>query len=317
MGGTQVLIFGTDDEYEKLAPLYEEAEKKGVVEITAYGVIDGESVSFYRKYGKDGGIDPVSVDEFSFHAAILSAKENFFRYREKLKAYGIPEGRIIDGRVFAVRKLSFPKLCKEGVAEGWLQGCIVRDISLTIHPRIYRHEGNNFFIEMGRKSYIAYGEVEAYGAVYIGDFSCVAHYVLFELGENNGHDHRRVSNYELEDWDWRPPEEMLSRRDDNITSIRIGSDVWIGRGCRLKSAKPGRPLVIGDGAVIASDSVVVKDVPPYAIVGGNPAKVIKYRFSPKIIKAMLRIKWWDWPLEKIEKILPYVTDPEEFVRRFG
>ena len=73
--------------------------------------------------------------------------------------------------------------------------------------------------------------------------------------------------------------------------------------------------IIGDGAVIASDSVVVKSVPPYAIVGGNPARIIKYRFSEDIIAALLRIKWWDWDIDKIYEEFKYFNRVEEFVAR--
>ena len=76
----------------------------------------------------------------------------------------------------------------------------------------------------------------------------------------------------------------------------VGNDVWFGRGCTIL---PG--VTIGDGAVIAARSVVVQDVPPYAIVGGNPAKLIKYRFSQEIIEELLKIQWWNWSLDTIIK----------------
>lgn len=79
-------------------------------------------------------------------------------------------------------------------------------------------------------------------------------------------------------------------------AIEIGNDVWIGTGSTILTG-----VKIGDGAVIAANSVVVNDVPPYAIVGGTPAKVLKYRFSNEIIKELLEIKWWDWEIEKIKK----------------
>ena len=96
-------------------------------------------------------------------------------------------------------------------------------------------------------------------------------------------------------------------------SAIIGNDVWIGRGCNLKCTNPTKPLVIGDGAVIASDSVVVKNVPPYAIVGGNPAQIIKYRFPPDVIEALLRIKWWDWSLDKIHDNFKYFNNIDKFI----
>lgn len=78
--------------------------------------------------------------------------------------------------------------------------------------------------------------------------------------------------------------------------ISIGNDVWIGAGVTI-IRKPG--LSIGDGAVIGGGAVVTKSVPPYAIVAGVPAKVIKYRFSEEIIERLLRLKWWNWDNEKI------------------
>ena len=81
----------------------------------------------------------------------------------------------------------------------------------------------------------------------------------------------------------------------------------------MKCTNPNKPLVIGDGAVVASDSVVVKNVPPYAIVGGNPAQIIKYRFPEHVIESLLRIKWWDWSLDKIHDNFKYFNDIEKFI----
>lgn len=82
----------------------------------------------------------------------------------------------------------------------------------------------------------------------------------------------------------------------------IGNDVWIGYNATIM---PG--ITIGDGAIIASNATVSKDVPPYSIVGGNPAKVIRKRFSDDDIKILLQLKWWDWELEKITTNLPHLT----------
>ncbi|MBL4898719.1 MAG: CatB-related O-acetyltransferase [Colwellia sp.] len=89
-----------------------------------------------------------------------------------------------------------------------------------------------------------------------------------------------------------------SYSEDIVSSggIAIGNDVWIGTHSVILSG-----VKIGNGAVVAANSVVSKDVPPYAIVGGSPAKVIKYRFSEEIIKHLEEIKWWDWPEEKLIK----------------
>lgn len=82
----------------------------------------------------------------------------------------------------------------------------------------------------------------------------------------------------------------------------IGNDVWIGHGATLM---PG--VKIGDGAIIATKAVVTKDVEPYTIVGGNPAKEIKKRFSEDIISKLLELQWWDWDIEKITQNVHKLT----------
>ena len=89
---------------------------------------------------------------------------------------------------------------------------------------------------------------------------------------------------------------QIFRRIIRKGQILIGNDVWIGSGVTIFGG-----VRIGDGAVIAAGAVVVKDVPPYAIVGGNPAKIIKYRFPEETIERLRRIAWWDWDGEKIRE----------------
>ena len=76
-------------------------------------------------------------------------------------------------------------------------------------------------------------------------------------------------------------------------------------------------VTIGNGAIIAAGAVVSKDVPDYAIVGGVPAKVIKYRFSPEVIKGLLKIKWWDWEMDEIERNISLFYEPEKFLECFS
>jgi acetyltransferase-like isoleucine patch superfamily enzyme len=92
--------------------------------------------------------------------------------------------------------------------------------------------------------------------------------------------------------------------------VIIGNDVWIGDDVTIMSG-----VVIGDGAVIAKNSHVVKNVEPYSIVGGNPAKLIKYRFSEDQIKKLLEIKWWYWEDEKINNFAPLLCNSniDEFI----
>ncbi|MFA5077646.1 MAG: CatB-related O-acetyltransferase [Candidatus Micrarchaeia archaeon] len=93
--------------------------------------------------------------------------------------------------------------------------------------------------------------------------------------------------------------------------VTIGNDVWIGTNAIILS-----DVRIGDGAVVGAGAVVTKDVPPYAIVGGVPANVIRFRFSREIIDRMERIRWWDWPDGEVEKNLDLFYGPiERFVEK--
>ncbi len=101
----------------------------------------------------------------------------------------------------------------------------------------------------------------------------------------------------------------IPQTDDEL--IEIGNDVWIGMNAVIM---PG--IKIGDGAIIAAGAVVTKDVEPYEIVGGVPAKRIRYRYPQEIVDAFLRIKWWDWSIEKIEENLELFYQPELFCKTF-
>ncbi len=95
--------------------------------------------------------------------------------------------------------------------------------------------------------------------------------------------------------------------------VIIGNDVWIGTNAIILSN-----VKIGDGAVIAAGAVVAQDVPAYAIVGGVPAKVIKYRFSKDIIEKMESIRWWEWPDEEVKNNVDiFYGSIEDFVEKAG
>lgn len=88
----------------------------------------------------------------------------------------------------------------------------------------------------------------------------------------------------------------------------IGNDVWIGMNVMIKDG-----VRIGDGAVIGMGSVVTKDVPPYAVVAGNPARVIKMRFSDDIIEKLLLSKWWSLPLDELSALSDVMNDPQKML----
>lgn len=137
---------------------------------------------------------------------------------------------------------------------------------------------------------------------YIGDYtvvidSVIAKFTCISWGVTIGpeeHDFNRVTShsflYSKKSFQL-VKEKMYSPFDKKCI---IGNDVWIGCNSTIL-----RGVTIGDGAVIGANSLVNKDVPPYAIVVGSPAKIIKYRFSDEIIEGFLKLKWWDFPMSVI------------------
>jgi len=98
---------------------------------------------------------------------------------------------------------------------------------------------------------------------------------------------------------------------DEFETITIGNDVWIGTDVIVVDG-----VTIGDGVIIGAGSVVTKDIPPYAIVGGVPAKIIRYRFNNNEIKRLLEIKWWDWNLETIRRNYLKFHNIQEFIKYY-
>ena len=94
--------------------------------------------------------------------------------------------------------------------------------------------------------------------------------------------------------EWGLPVEDIPQAWDNTGDIVIGNDVWIGYEALILAG-----VTVGDGAVVGTRAVVTKDVPPYTIVGGVPAKPIRKRFSEAVIDRLLALQWWDWPEERI------------------
>ena len=130
--------------------------------------------------------------------------------------------------------------------------------------------------------------------VIIGNFVGFADNVSIDTGGE--HNMKAITTYPFHHFDMfkKYVEGMPNNSALSKGPVVIGNDVWVGEGARILSG-----VTIGDGAVIGSRAVVTKNIPPYAIAVGVPAKVLKYRFSPEVIEKLLRIKWWNWPIQKI------------------
>jgi len=177
-------------------------------------------------------------------------------------------------------------------------------------------------ISDGEKAYFAYGDIiltieknsycsitmvdyykvnctdQVRGAVHIGKYSSIASDV--EIILYGDHNFKAVSTGVIDKYD-----HMNFTKPQPPQSVRIGHDVWIGRGATILKG-----VTIGNGAVVGAKAVITRDVPPYAVVAGNPARIIKYRFSEEQISALLSINWWDWDPEKIAENTEMLRDED-------
>lgn len=199
------------------------------------------------------------------------------------------------------------------LAEGYVDASVTqRDVKIGRRCEVLQKTRMEY-CTLGDYSYI--GEYCDVADAEIGKFCAIANMV--RIGAPN-HPMQRPSQHRFT----YVPEyyEAQTQRDSSFFSARrtarvvVGHDVWIGHGAILL---PG--IQIGTGAVIAAGAVVSKDVAPYSIVGGVPAKQIRERFSREIAQKLLDIAWWDWPEERLFKELPAFQneDIEAFCSRFS
>ena len=137
-----------------------------------------------------------------------------------------------------------------------------------------------------------------------GKFCSIACGAKFLFNSAN-HTLKSLSNYTFPLFfeEWGLDKKNVVSAWDNKGDIIIDNDVWIGYEAVIMAG-----VHIGDGAVIAARAVVTKDVPPYTIVGGTPAKKIRMRFEAETIAKLQQIQWWNWPVEKIRQSLPYIMN---------
>lgn len=147
----------------------------------------------------------------------------------------------------------------------------------------------------------------------VGRYCSLAHRVKFILGLN--HLHQEVSSYPFDDFanidSSQFDGDVNHAYENNHYQIILGNDVWIGAGATILGG-----VRIGNGAVIGAEAVVSKDVPPYAVVVGNPGRIVKYRFPKDVIEKLERIKWWEWDHETILARRQEMKDPAAFAARY-
>jgi virginiamycin A acetyltransferase len=140
----------------------------------------------------------------------------------------------------------------------------------------------------------------------IGKFCSIACGAKFIFTSAN-HTLRSLSTYPFPIFfeEWGLEKSRVAAAWDNKGDTVIGNDVWIGYEAVILSG-----VHIGDGAIIGTRAVVTKDVPPYTIVGGVPAKEIRKRYDEDTIQKLLQIQWWNWPFDKIQQSLSYIMNGE-------
>jgi chloramphenicol O-acetyltransferase type B len=160
-----------------------------------------------------------------------------------------------------------------------------------------------------------YKSEEKIDKLIIGKFCSIASGVKFMMGGNHGHNYNWIASYPLDEFDkefdgyFNHIPKAYKKKGDTI----IGNDIWFGAESLVM---PG--ITIGDGAVIAARAVVTKNIGPYEIWGGNPAKLIKTRFTDEEIDILLEIKWWDWDIKTLQENLDLLrsNDIETLSKKF-
>lgn len=152
----------------------------------------------------------------------------------------------------------------------------------------------------GHENIVRRGEMNS---ITIGKYCSIASNIVIDGGFN--HNTRFISTYPFFNRHGIGEQNVICKGD-----VVIGNDVWICENVLIMSG-----VIIGNGAVIGANSIVTKDVEPYSIYAGSPAKCIKMRFDVNDIKQLQNIRWWDWPEQKIMDELPSATNIKEFINK--
>lgn len=166
---------------------------------------------------------------------------------------------------------------------------------------------DSYIVDASIQSGINFALEDGVHNIQIGKYCSLADKITFIININ--HDYTAITTAAAGFMKELNPKYNIVRKGQ----ILIQNDVWIGHNCTIMNG-----VTIHNGAVVAAGSVVTKDVPPYAIVGGNPAKVIKYRFTAGQIDQILQIAWWDWTTEILEeRKRDFLLDIDSFIQKYA
>lgn len=221
----------------------------------------------------------------------------------------------------------FLKSCYHDVINGWERFFfnLRNDIHIGENSKI-RFAKINSNVQIGSCSNISGGKLESYS--YLGDccelpqtkigkFCSIASHVKLAAG-NHPLEYVSTSPYTYAPITWSLTNRALFDKEFFYVNekcrflCQIDNDVWIGMGAILVCGH--KALHIGNGAVIAAGAVVTKDVPPYAVVAGNPAKIVRYRFSQETVQRLQEMKWWNKDVQWIRKNVPLFSTPQLFIK---
>ena len=179
---------------------------------------------------------------------------------------------------------------------------VVKDPAITVGDYTIYNDYVNDPVNFEKNNVLYHYPVNTEHLV-IGRYCSIACGAKFIFTSAN-HTQRSLSSYPFGIFfdEWNLPVERIADTWDNKGDIVIGNDVWIGYEAVIMQG-----VHIGDGAVIGTRAVITKDVEPYMIVGGVPGKTIRPRFEQSVIDALLSLRWWDWPEEKVKRNVEAIT----------
>ena len=172
-----------------------------------------------------------------------------------------------------------------------------------------QYEKGDRIITVGTGTYgaprLLWDEADLGHALTIGKYCSIGENVKIFVGRFGDHNTRVPSTYPLAMLFGQPRRRNVPSKANKKRNVLIGNDVWIGRDVTIKAG-----VTIGDGAVIGTGALVTKDVVPYTVVGGVPAKQISERFEEETVRKLLRLRWWDWPEDIIRERIDFFYEEE-------